>query len=109
MENIKIEIGKRLRDYRHNCGYTLEELAHKAEIHPGQIGKIERGESNFTIETLNNIVKAMDLPYNILFNFSEDLPSVENPLLNKTVSYLKAMTLEEQEYIYNAARFVAKK
>lgn len=109
MGDIKIQVGSRLRAYRHQLSYSIEELAHKAGIHPGQIGKIERGESNFTIQTLDSIMKALNLPYGDLFNFTQDLPQVDNPLLDKTLSYLKTMTAEEQEYIYQTARFVAKK
>lgn len=109
MEDIKIQIGSRLRVYRRQLGYSIEELAHKAGIHPGQIGKIERGESNFTISTLNTIVEAMDLSYANLFNLDQELPPVDNPTVKKTISYLNAMSTSDQEYMYQTAVYVADK
>lgn len=109
MEDIKIQIGSRLRAYRLKCNYSMEELAHKAGLHPSQIGKIERGENNFTINTLNSIVEAMDLSYAELFNLDEELPSVDNPTVKKTISYINAMSVSDQEYMYNTAVYVTDK
>lgn len=109
MGNVRRQIGTRLRDYRNELGYSIEELAHKAGIHPSQIGKIERGESNFTIATLEKIVEALKLPYKELFNFQVDLPSVDNPTLTKTINYLNEMSVSDQEYMYRTALYVTDK
>lgn len=107
MSKTRQMIGKRLREYRKSKKYSIEELAHKCGLNPAHLGKIERGERNFTIETLDKIVTALDLSYRELFDFDTRIKPTQNPIIEKTVSYLEIMTLEEQEHIYKTACFLA--
>ncbi|NLM09057.1 MAG: helix-turn-helix transcriptional regulator, partial [Clostridiales Family XIII bacterium] len=59
MQDIQTKIGSRLRVFRILHQYSIEELAHKAGLNPAHLGKIERGERNFTIQSLDKIVKAL--------------------------------------------------
>lgn len=49
-------IGARIRSYRKKAGFTLDSLATTAGLTSGKyLGKIERGEVNATLKTLENI------------------------------------------------------
>lgn len=109
MENIQSKLGIRLRSLRLIRCYSIEELAHKAGLNPAHLGKIERGERNFTIQSLDKIVKGLGVSYDTVFNFAETVQPVENPLIHKTVSYLSAMTTKEQEHIYKTVQMLVEK
>lgn len=68
MSEITTIVGQRLRMRRQQLGYTQEFVSEKADLHPTYIGQIERGEKNATIETIEKICIALDLPMEDLFN-----------------------------------------
>ena len=109
MEKIQQQLGARLRSFRIIHQYSIEELAHKAGLNPAHLGKIERGERNFTIQSLDRIVKALEISYALLFDFEEQVSPVENPIIRKTVSYLTTMTAKEQEHIYKTVQMLSNK
>ncbi|HZK01447.1 MAG TPA: helix-turn-helix transcriptional regulator [Anaerovoracaceae bacterium] len=109
MDNIQKQLGIRLRALRIIRQYSIEELAHKAGLNPAHLGKIERGERNFTIQSLDKIVKALETSYSIVFNFGKEIPPVDNPIIKKTVSYLTAMSTKEQDHIYKTVQMLADK
>ncbi len=109
MDNIQSKLGIRLRSLRLIRRYSIEELAHKAGLNPAHLGKIERGERNFTIQSLDKIVAALGVSYDDVFCFDEKVPPVENPVILKTVSYLSAMTAKEQDHIYKTVQMLAEK
>jgi len=55
------EIGGRVRKKRLKLGWTMMDLAFETEIDYRQIGRIERGETNFTIGTLIRICKVLNI------------------------------------------------
>jgi transcriptional regulator with XRE-family HTH domain len=55
------EIGSRIRKKRKSVGWTMMDLSFETEIDYRQIGRIERGETNFTILTLLRISKALGI------------------------------------------------
>ncbi|MEG9320448.1 helix-turn-helix transcriptional regulator [Fusobacterium varium] len=57
MEKLSIVL-KKLRESK---GFTIEELAKKAEIGKGTVGDIETGKSKSTVKTLNKITLALEL------------------------------------------------
>ena len=67
MSKITICVGDRLRRRRIDLKYTQEHLAELADVHPTYIGQVERGEKNITIESLEKICLALDLPMDELF------------------------------------------
>jgi XRE family transcriptional regulator, regulator of sulfur utilization len=54
-------LGLRLRELRKNAHMTLEDLADKADLNPNYIARIERGEVNVTVQTLERIAKGLSL------------------------------------------------
>lgn len=58
-ENIRQRIGSQLRAYREAKGYTLRQLAEKAQIDHSHIGKIENGTYDIRVETLQQVASAL--------------------------------------------------
>lgn len=76
MINVKNEaylklFGKHLRKIRLYRHLSQEDLAYSANIPISQVGRIERGEINTTISTVNSIAKALDIPTKDLFDFEK--------------------------------------
>lgn len=68
MSEIAAIVGQRLRQRRQELGYSQELTSEKAGLHPTYIGQVERGEKNATIESIEKICIALDLPMEDLFN-----------------------------------------
>lgn len=75
-------------------------------MEPNHLGKIERNERNFTVGTLDRIVEALEISYQELFSYENAIIKPENPLINKTASYMAALNVKEQEHIYKTARML---
>lgn len=56
-----ITIGNRIRKKRKSIGWSMMDLSFEADIDYRQIGRIERGETNFTIGTLLKICKVLNI------------------------------------------------
>ncbi len=54
-------IGSRIRKKRKSLGWTMMDLSFETEIDYRQIGRIERGETNFTVLTLLRIVQVLGI------------------------------------------------
>jgi transcriptional regulator with XRE-family HTH domain len=68
MPTIQELVGARVRELRKARGWTLEELAEKAEKHYTYIGGLERGDRNVTLEVLQAVATALDVPLKELFS-----------------------------------------
>lgn len=80
MNELTSKVGMRIKVLRKEKGYTQEQLAFEANMHPAQIGHIERGVQSPTIDTLEKIIKALNLSIQEFFNFDELKLSNENAL-----------------------------
>ena len=69
MEDVKRLIGNRIRELRKAKGLSQEKLAHKSELHYTHVGAIERGEKNWSIDTLIKIAKGLNVEIAQLFDF----------------------------------------
>ena len=67
MSDITSALGKRIRNYRTNLGWSQEKLAELSGCHHTYIGQIERGEKNATIESIERIASALNVPLSRLF------------------------------------------
>ncbi len=55
-----VEIGAKIRKKRLSKGLTMMDLSFESDIDYRQIGRIERGETNFTIKTLLRICQSLN-------------------------------------------------
>lgn len=101
MSDIAKIIGQRIRNHRTAKGWSQEKLAELSECHPTYIGQIERGEKNATIESIEKISTALNVPLSRLF---ENLGAKEAGIRNiplECYEFVLAKTKNEREHIYS--------
>lgn len=59
MADLKVVLGKRIRELRSKNGFSQESFADHCGLHRTYMGGIERGEHNLTIETLMTVSKGL--------------------------------------------------
>ena len=64
---ISKSVGRKMRLIRQKKGLNQEEVASDAGIHVSTLGRIERGESNAPIQTVNKIAQALHVKAKDLF------------------------------------------
>ncbi len=100
MSEIAKIVGKRIRNNRTKLGLSQEDLAEFAGCHPTYIGQLERGEKNATIETIERISKALDVPLSKLFEKLGGSKSDVKDIALDCYEFISAKSKEEQEQIY---------
>lgn len=65
---IKERFGKAVREQRTAKGISQEELAMRIGADQAYISRIEAGQMNVTLETVEQIAKALDLHVNLLLD-----------------------------------------
>lgn len=99
MSDISKYIGKRIRNFRVQQGLSQEKLAELSNLHYTYIGQVERGEKNATLESIEKIAFALNIPLSRLF---EKLTEVkyEDSIPLKCYEFLSTKTKVEQESLY---------
>jgi transcriptional regulator with XRE-family HTH domain len=64
--------GENVRQARHECGWTQEDLSAKTGLATVQISRIERGKREIRLTTLIRLLDAFDLPPQILLRGLHD-------------------------------------
>ncbi len=99
MSEISKIIGQRIRNYRTQQKLSQEKLAERSGCHPTYIGQLERGEKNATLESIEKIASALNVPLSQLFEKLEgDSANESIPL--KCYEFLSAKSKEDQEHLY---------
>jgi transcriptional regulator with XRE-family HTH domain len=102
MGDIKKTIGNRLRDLRNEYGWSQEELAHRAEISPSHMGRLERGERGATIHSLEKVTNALGITFEELFRFlNPEYENKDNAILYALVQKLSKRSLRDKKIILN--------
>jgi len=65
------KFGEKVREERHRLGLSQEELASRAGVHRTYIGMIERAEKNITLENIEKIAKALEIPLGKIMNLEK--------------------------------------
>lgn len=68
MTKLRNTVGERIRAIRKTKGLTQQQLAELSGLDDAYIGSVERGERNFSIDTLEKIVTALQIPATELFS-----------------------------------------
>ncbi len=69
--NLKKIFGKNLRYYRHQKGYTQEELAELTDLYPSYMSDIENGRYGPSFENIELIAKILEIKPEQLFTDSD--------------------------------------
>lgn len=99
MSRISKLIGQRIRNYRTQQKLSQEKLAELSGCHPTYIGQIERGEKNATLESIEKIASALNIPLARLFEKLDD-GEISDSIPLKCYEFLLAKTKTEQEHLY---------
>ena len=100
MSEIAKIIGQRIRSYRLQLGLSQEKVAELSRCHPTYIGQLERGEKNATLESIEKIAAAIDVPLSELFDNIGDTYGETSDIPAKCYDLLLAKSRPEQEQIY---------
>lgn len=61
MADIYRRLGERVRAERGRLGWTQEELAERADLHPAYVGQIERAVKKVSLRTVERLARALGL------------------------------------------------
>lgn len=60
-------LAQRVRSLRQQHGWSQDELAARAGLHRAYVGTIERCEKSVTLDTVDKLAEAFDVPVRFLF------------------------------------------
>lgn len=100
MSEIAKTVGQRIRSYRLQLGYSQEKVAELSGCHPTYIGQVERGEKNATLESIEKIAAAIEVPLSKLFDKIGSTPDDSTDIPAKCYELLLTKNKSEQEQIY---------
>lgn len=66
--DIKIKVGKRLKELRLSKSLSQESLAFQAEVDRTYINSVENGRRNISIQTLQKLVSGLNISFVEFFN-----------------------------------------
>lgn len=97
MSTIALQVGQRIRNYRIQAGLSQEKLAELASYHPTYIGQLERGEKNATLESIERVASALNVPLSRLFEKLEGTNNGEKNIPLACYELLLSKNAEEQK------------
>jgi len=81
MDELVLNIGKKIQYYRKKNEITLKKLADLIHATPSLISQIERGKANPSLSTLKSIADVFDIPIGLLFEYETRSPA--SPVIKK--------------------------
>lgn len=98
MPTLKEKLGKRIQEIRKSKKLTQEKLAEMIGIDTPNLSNIERGKRFVSSDTLEKIIKSLNVKEKDLFDF-EHIKS-KNELINSINKILNESDIKEIEYFY---------
>ncbi|MBO4927126.1 MAG: helix-turn-helix transcriptional regulator [Clostridiales bacterium] len=101
MSEINTIIGQRIRNYRKLLGLSQESLASLSDNHPTYIGCLERGEKNPTLNSLEKICDALQIPISQLFaKIGSHESSLSDDIPLRCYEIICSKSIKEQEELF---------
>lgn len=69
--DIKLKVGQRIKELRKQLELSQEGLAYKAEVDRTYVTDVENGRRNVSLEILERLIKALNVPIAEFFNSKE--------------------------------------
>ncbi|MGG4501295.1 helix-turn-helix domain-containing protein [Paenibacillus polymyxa] len=91
MAELRKQIGTRIRAIRNAKGLTQQKLADIASLDYRYIGALERGERNFSIDTLEKVLTALNVSISELM-FSEEHMTADEMIRQEAIDEFVALT-----------------
>ena len=100
------ELGKRVKRLRKELGISQMELALRCEMPTtSQIGALELGESNPTLETLRKLAKGLDISLGELLG-DQKLAGTYDSTMNKLIAYAAPLTPDDRLDLLEIAKIM---
>lgn len=103
-EDSRRKPGLAVRAERRRHGWSQEELAERAEVHPSFIGQLERGLKSARLATLRRIGTALGVAPAALLGGSAGAEYKPLPIERKILGLLRGRTTREQNLVYQTIR-----
>lgn len=103
------QVGDRIRHYRNLKGLTQEQLAELVDTYGTYIGRLERGEQNVQLETLEKIADALQISVYALFNHSQFQHLKNQEWIWQVIHLLEEQPIHEQERAFRVLSEMFKK
>ncbi|MBW4079921.1 helix-turn-helix domain-containing protein [Paenibacillus sp. S150] len=107
--NVAKQIGEKVRHYRNLKGLTQEQLAEVVGTYGTYIGRLERGEQNVQLETLEKIADALQISVYALFNHPQFDHLRNQEWIWQVIHLLEEQPLSEQERAFRVLNEMFKK
>ena len=101
---LQVQLGQKIKHLRKVKGYSQELFAEKIGVATNTLSSIERGLAFMTAQTLENIIRVLDISAEELFSFSEE--SANEKMYNFIINRLEF--IKEDNYRLNILYSVAK-
>ncbi|MDY8022177.1 helix-turn-helix transcriptional regulator [Paenibacillus polymyxa] len=107
MTELRKQMGTRIRAIRNAKGLTQQKLADIASLDYRYIGALERGERNFSIDTLEKVLTALNVSISELM-FSKEHMTKDETIRQEAVDEFVALTSRLNEEQIGILRRVSK-
>ena len=97
------DISKRIRELRKSMRLTQSQFAELVSLSEDSIGKIERGISVPTVDTLTKIAEGLNIPLSELLGEISKREKKQNQVLESFVKYLKTKSYKDIKLIHELA------
>jgi len=106
--NLKVKLGKRIKELRKKRGYSQEQLAEKLGIAQNTLSKIETGENFLTADTLENLARVLNVTPNELFEFEHH--NSQKNLTDEIIGYVTQIKKDNDKLVilYKIVKSLAK-
>jgi len=99
----KQTLARKIRTLRKKHRLTQEKFAERIQVHPSYIGPMEKGFKVPSVQILDRIAEAFEIPLYELFIPNEE-ERAAGLYINKLSRILNRMDTDEQEFVLNVAR-----
>ncbi|WP_318627802.1 helix-turn-helix transcriptional regulator [Paenibacillus polymyxa] len=107
MAKLRNSVGERIRTIRKAKGLTQQQLAELSGLDDAHIGSVERGERNFSIDTLEKVLTALNVSISELM-FSKGHMTKDETIRQEAIDEFVALTSRLNEEQIGILRRVSK-
>lgn len=96
MNSIRKVLGQRIRTLREQFGWTQEQLAERADLHPNYIGQVERGLKNVSLDNIHKLAIGLRMDMSQLFTFED---ATKPALSSRITQMLQQCSTEDLDFL----------
>lgn len=102
MTTLRNSVGERIRAIRKAKGLTQQQLAELSGLDDAYIGSVERGERNFSIDTLEKILIGLSAPsYSLFYDTDSDIDSEQLKKLDNYRLIISELSSKQSQNLNN--------